>query len=75
MEKVSTIRDRFTAYSQQEYYAENWRRELEFEIVDWFYLKVSPMKGGMRFAKKCKLSPPYVGSYEILKRVWKVTLN
>ncbi|WMV29586.1 hypothetical protein MTR67_022971 [Solanum verrucosum] len=34
--------------------------------------KISPMKGVMRFGKKGKLSPRYVGPYEILKRVRKV---
>ena len=37
-----------------------------------FFLKVSPMKGVMRFVKKGKLSPRYVSPYKILKRVGKV---
>ena len=36
------------------------------------YLKISPMKGVVRFGKKGKLSPRYVGPYEILQRVGKV---
>ena len=36
------------------------------------YLKISPMKGVVRFRKKGKLSPRYVGPYEILQRVGKV---
>jgi len=60
------------ADSQQKTYADNRRRDLEFEVGDWVYLKISPMKGVMRFGKKEKLSPRYVGSYEILKRVEKV---
>ena len=32
------------------------------------YLKVSPMKGFMRFGKKWKFSPRYVGPYRISKR-------
>ncbi|WMV13774.1 hypothetical protein MTR67_007159 [Solanum verrucosum] len=43
--------------------------ELEFEVDDWVYLKVSPMKGVMRFGKKGKLSPRYVGPYKISKRI------
>ncbi|KAH0639227.1 hypothetical protein KY285_035813 [Solanum tuberosum] len=46
-------------------------RDLEFEVGDWVFLKISPMKGVMRFGKKGKLSPRYVGPYEILKRVGK----
>ena len=36
------------------------------------YLKISPMKGVVRFGKKGKLSPVYEGLYEILERVSKV---
>ena len=37
-----------------------------------FFLKVSPIIGVMRFGKKEKLSPRYVGSYKILKKIGKV---
>ncbi|WMV09647.1 hypothetical protein MTR67_003032 [Solanum verrucosum] len=37
-----------------------------------FFRKLSPMKGVMRFGKKGKLSPRYVGPYRILKRIGKV---
>ncbi|MCF7184064.1 chromo domain-containing protein, partial [Corynebacterium sp. MC-13] len=47
-------------------------RDLEFKVGDWVYLKVSPMKGVVHFGKKGKLSPRYVGPYEVLKRVGKV---
>ena len=39
---------------------------------DWVYLKVSPMKGIMRFGKKGKSSPRYIGPYKIFKRVGNV---
>ncbi|KAH0644818.1 hypothetical protein KY284_032702 [Solanum tuberosum] len=69
MEKVELIRDRLkTAQSRQKSYADVRRRELEFQTDDWVFLKVSPMKGLMRFGKKRKLSPRYVGPYKILKR-------
>ena len=61
-----------TAQSRQKCYADVSRRELEFQVDDWVFLKVSPMKGVMRFGKKEKLSPTYVGSYKILKRICKV---
>ena len=44
---------------------------MEFEEGDKVYLKISPMKGVIRFGKKGKLSPLYVGPYEILQRVCK----
>ena len=36
---------------------------------DYVFIKVSPWKGIMRFGKKGKLSPRYVGPYEVLERV------
>ncbi|WMV55247.1 hypothetical protein MTR67_048632 [Solanum verrucosum] len=48
------------------------RRDLVFDVNDWVYLKISPMKGVMRFGKKGNLSPRYVGQYQILRRIGKV---
>ena len=45
---------------------------MEFEEGDKVYLNISSMKGVVRFRKKGKLSPRYVGPYEILQRVGKV---
>ena len=53
-------------------YANIRRRKLEFLVDDWIFLKVSPMKGVIRFGKKRKLSPRYVGPYKIMKRICKV---
>ncbi|WMV18659.1 hypothetical protein MTR67_012044 [Solanum verrucosum] len=47
-------------------------KDLEFDFNDWVYLKISPMKGVMRFGKKRKLSPRYVDPYQILRRILKV---
>ncbi|XP_069152031.1 uncharacterized protein [Solanum lycopersicum] len=70
LEKVRLIRDRLaTAYSRQKSYADNRKRPLEFNVGDQVYMKISPMKGVMRFGRKGKLSPRYVGPYEILQRV------
>ena len=53
MAKVQLIRDRLkTTQSRQKSYADVRRRELEFQVDDWVFLKVSPMKGMMRFGKK-----------------------
>ncbi|XP_009800237.2 uncharacterized protein [Nicotiana sylvestris] len=68
MEKVKLIRDRLrTAQSWQKSYADVRRRDLEFDEEGWVFLKVSPMKGVMRFGKKGKLSPRYVGPYKIIR--------
>ncbi|WMV18454.1 hypothetical protein MTR67_011839 [Solanum verrucosum] len=73
IEKVQLIRDRLkTAQSRQKPNADVRRRALEFQVDNWVFMKVSPMKGVMRFGKKGKLSPRYVVPYKILKRVGKV---
>ena len=67
MEKVELIIDRLKiAQSRQKSYADIRRRELEFQVDDWVFLKVSPMKRVMRFGKKGKLSPRYIGLYHML---------
>jgi hypothetical protein len=73
IEKVSQIKEHIlTAQSRQKSYADVRRRPLEFTVGDRVFLKVSPIKGIMRFGKKGKLSPRYVGPYEILDRIGKV---
>lgn len=47
------------------------KRDLEFNVDDWVYLKVSLMKGIMQFGKKGKLSPRYLGPYKVLERIGK----
>ena len=70
VDKVKLIRDRIrTAQSRQKSYADNRRQELEFNIGDHVFLKVSPFKGVMRFDKRGKLSPRYIGPFEILSCV------
>ncbi|XP_059277540.1 uncharacterized protein LOC132031575 [Lycium ferocissimum] len=48
------------------------RRELEFAVGEKVFLKVSPMKGVMQFGRKGKLSPRFIGPYEIMRRIGKV---
>ncbi|XP_051141122.1 uncharacterized protein LOC127258355 [Andrographis paniculata] len=57
------------AQDRQKSYADKARREGQFQSGDFVLIKVSPMKGIRRFGIKGKLSPRYVGSYEILDRV------
>ena len=45
------------------------RRPLEFEVRDHVFLKVMPKRGVVRFGKREKLSPRFIGPFEILKRV------
>ena len=44
------------------------RRELVFQVGDYVYLKVSPMKGIKRFSVKGKLAPRYIGPFKVLER-------
>ncbi|KAK2416439.1 hypothetical protein QL285_038834 [Trifolium repens] len=60
IEKVKLIRDRLvTAQSRQKSYSDRRRRPLEFTVGDHVFLRVSPMKGVLRFGKKGKLSPRF----------------
>ncbi|WMV33708.1 hypothetical protein MTR67_027093 [Solanum verrucosum] len=64
IEKVRLIRVKLrTAQSRQKSYADVRRRDLEFDVLDWVYLKISPMKGVMTFGKKRKLSPRFESPY------------
>jgi len=56
------------AQSKQKSYIDKRRRPLTFEVGDYVYLKVSPMKGVQRFGVKRKLAPRYVGPYQIIER-------
>ena len=47
-------------------------RPLEFEVGDRVFLKVSPLRGVMRIRKKGKLSPRFIGPFEITQRVGKL---
>ena len=68
-EKLSLIRQRLlTAQSRQKSYADVRRRPLEFKVGDHVFLKVMPKRGVVRFGKRGKLSPRFIGPFEILER-------
>ncbi|GJV95860.1 putative nucleotidyltransferase, ribonuclease H [Tanacetum coccineum] len=70
IDKVVLIKEKLkAARDRQKSYADNRRKPLEFEVGDQVLLKVSPWKGVIRFGKKCKLAPRYVGPFEILERI------
>ena len=45
------------------------RRPLEFEVGDHVFLKVMPKRGVVKFGKHGKLSPRFIGPFEMLERV------
>ena len=57
------------AQSRQKSYADVRCRPLEFELWDRVFLKVMPKRGVVRFGKRGKLSPRFIGPFEILERV------
>ncbi|GKB83769.1 putative reverse transcriptase domain-containing protein [Tanacetum coccineum] len=69
-EKIVQIKNRLlTARSRQKSYVDRRTKPLEFEVGDKVLLKVSPWKGAVRFGKREKLSPRYIGPFKILARV------
>ena len=72
-EAIEKIRARMLAsQDRQKSYADPKRRNVEFQVGDHVFLRVSPMRGVKRFGKKGKLSPRFVGPFEILERVGQV---
>jgi hypothetical protein len=53
--------------SRQKSYTDNRRRELSFEVGDFVYLKVSPMRGLRHFKVRGKLAPRFIGPFKILE--------
>nr|GFA64382.1 reverse transcriptase domain-containing protein [Tanacetum cinerariifolium] len=69
-EKIVQIKQRMqAARDRQKSYADLKRKPMEFQVGDKVMLKVSPWKGVVRFGKRGKLNPRYVGPFKVLKRV------
>nr|GEU83605.1 putative reverse transcriptase domain-containing protein [Tanacetum cinerariifolium] len=69
-EKIVQIKNRLLATcSRQKSYADRRLKPLEFKVGDMVLLKVSPWKRVVRFGKRGKLSPCYIGPFKILARV------
>ncbi|GJW24516.1 hypothetical protein Tco_0038327 [Tanacetum coccineum] len=76
-EKISQIKGRLkAARDRQKSYANKRRKPLEFSVGDYVLLKVSPWKGVVRFGKKGKSAPRFVGPFEIIEKlIQKVPLD
>ena len=57
------------AQDRQKSYANLKRADIEFNVGDKVFLKISPWKGVIRFGKKGKLSPRFIGPYEVIERI------
>ncbi|GJZ19860.1 putative reverse transcriptase domain-containing protein [Tanacetum coccineum] len=69
-EKIIQIKKRIqAARDRQKSYADRRRKPLEFQVGDKVMLKVSPWKGVIRFGKRRKLNPRYIGPFKILAKV------
>ncbi|GKB20702.1 putative reverse transcriptase domain-containing protein [Tanacetum coccineum] len=62
-DKLKAARDR------QKSYVDKRRKPLEFSVGNYVLIKVSPWKGVVRFGKKGKLAPRFVGPFEIIEKV------
>ncbi|GJR59558.1 putative reverse transcriptase domain-containing protein [Tanacetum coccineum] len=69
-ERIIQIKQRIqTARDRQKSYADLKHKPIEFQVGDKVMLKVSPWKGVVRFGKRGKLNPRYVGPFKVLKKV------
>ena len=72
-EAIQKIRARMlTSQSRQASYANLKRRGVEFQVGDLVFLRVSPLRGVKQFGVRGKLSPRFIGPFEILERVGEV---
>jgi hypothetical protein len=65
------------AQARQKRYADKRCQPLYFQVEDYVYLKVSPMKCVSRFSVKGKLAPRYIGPFLILEQCgqWRTDSN
>ena len=72
-EKIQLIWDRLKeAQDRQKSYANLKREPIEYTMSDKVFLKISPWKRVLRFGKWGKLSPRYIGLFEVIERVGQV---
>ncbi|KZV44059.1 hypothetical protein F511_27081 [Dorcoceras hygrometricum] len=60
---MKAVQDRHVSYANRR------RDQLEFEVGDRVFLRVSPFKSVMRFRTKGKLAPKFVGPFDIIEMI------
>ena len=69
-DKVKVIREKIKiAQDRQKSYVDNRRKDLEFEVGDIVFLKVTPWKRVIWFRRRGKLGPQYIRPYKIIERI------
>jgi hypothetical protein len=71
--QVRMVRENlWIAQSRQKSYVDHRRRELSFEVGDFVYLKVSPMRGLCHSKVRRKLAPRFIRPFKITEKRGKV---
>ncbi|TQD77792.1 hypothetical protein C1H46_027665 [Malus baccata] len=60
------------AQDRQKSLADRHTTDRMYNVGDYVFLKLSPWRGVVRFGKKGKLSPRYIGPYKITERIGEV---
>ena len=69
-DKIKTIQQRMkAAQDRQKSYADKRRRDLKFSVGDLVFVKISPLKSVIRFGRRGKLAPRFVGPFPVLELV------
>ncbi|XP_027362443.1 uncharacterized protein LOC113870045 [Abrus precatorius] len=69
-EQIKLIREKMKiAQDRQRSYYDKRRKPMKFQVIDHIFLKVSPVTGVGRALKSKKLSPKFIGPFEVLSKI------